>query len=181
MYFSINLATRTYLDRRLVNRIGAGLCALLLILLAWNVNRAAWSFGELRRLRADNSSYESRLNSRPQGVSEKEYNLLLGRIAFYNEIIGRKSFNWLGLLEQLELATPEGIALSALAPEMKNGATTLKIEGRAKGFAQVRSYLDRLEDSKVFSSILLLSHTNIAVGERTKAVQFTISCKVAPQ
>lgn len=179
MYFSINLATRTYLDRKLVNRIGTGICAALLVMLAWNINSAAWSFGELRRLRADNASYENRLNSRPNGVSEKDYTSLLGTIGFYNEIIGRKSFNWMGLLEQLELATPEGIALSSLAPDMKKG--DIKIEGRAKNFAQIRLYLDKLENSKVFTSIFLLSHSEVAVGERTKAVQFSISCKVAPQ
>jgi type IV pilus assembly protein PilN len=179
MYFSINLATRTYLDRRLVNRIGVCLAALLLMLLAWNINRAAWSYGELRRLRADIAADEGRLNSRPQGVSEKEYTGLLGTIGFYNEIIGRKAFNWLGLLEQMEQVTPDGIALSALSPDRKSGA--VKIEGRARNYAQLRVYLDKLEDSKVFTSIMLLSHTNIIVGERTKAVQFSISCKAAPQ
>lgn len=179
MYFSINLATRTYLDNKLVNRIGTGICVALLIMLAWNINRAAWSFGELRRLRADITAYENRLNSRPNGVSEKEYTSLLGNISFYNEIIGRKSFNWMGLLEQLEVTTPEGIALSSLVPDMNKG--DIKIEGRAKNFAQIRSYLDKLENSKVFTSILLLSHSEVAVGERTKAVQFSISCKAAPQ
>jgi len=179
MYFSINLATRTYLDRRLVNRIGAVIALVLLVFLAWNINRAAWSFGELRRLRGEIATFEGRLSSRPDGVSEKEYTGLLGTIGFYNEIIGRKSFDWLGLLEQLELSTPEGIALSALTPDRKSGV--VKIDGRAKTFVQVRMYLDKLEDSKAYSSIFLLSHTNVTVGERTKAVQFSISCKVAPQ
>jgi type IV pilus assembly protein PilN len=179
MYFSINLVTRTYLDRRLVNRIGAGIGAVLIIMLAWNISRVAWGVGELHRLRTDISAYENRLNSRPNGVSEKEYTRLLGSIKFYNEIIGRKSYNWMGLLEQLELVTPEGIALSSLAPEMKTG--DIKIEGRAKSFAQVKQYLEKLEDSKVFTSILLLSHNAVAVGERTKGVQFVISCKAALQ
>jgi type IV pilus assembly protein PilN len=179
MYFSINLATRTYLDRRLVTRIGAGICALLLVMLAWNVYRAASSVGELHRLRTDISAYETRLNSRPQGVSEKEYARLLGSIKFYNEIIGRKTYNWMGLLEQLELATPEGIALSALNPEMKNGE--IKIEGHAKSFAQIKNYVEKLNDSKFFTSVLLLSHTSVAVGERDKSVNFAISCKAASQ
>jgi type IV pilus assembly protein PilN len=179
MYFSINLATRTYLDRRLVNRIGFSLCAVFVVLLVWNINRTAWSYGELRRLRTDISAYEGRLSSRPNGISEKEYTLLLGNISFYNDIIRRKSFNWMGLLEQLELATPEGIALSALTPDKKSG--DIKIEGRAKNFAHIKSYLDKLEDSRIFTSVLLLSHSDIAVGERTKGVQFSISCKAAPQ
>ena len=179
MYFSINLATRTYLDNRLVNRVGVGLCGLLFLLFAWNVYRVAWSGGELRRLRADIAGYEGRLNSRPQGVSEKEYTQLLEKIKFYNEIIGRKSLNWMGFLEQLEKTTPDGIALSLVAPDKKTGE--IKIEGRARTFAQVKAYLEKLEDSGYFNSILLLSHANVAAGERTTGVQFTISCKAVLQ
>jgi type IV pilus assembly protein PilN len=179
MHFTINLATRTYLDRRLVNRVLVGICAALLLVLVWNINRAAWSLGELRRLRADITAYENRLSSRPNGISEKDYTGLLGNIGFYNEIIGRKSYNWMGLLEQLENTTPEGIGLSALTPDMKSGE--VKIAGRAKNFAQIKLYMDKLEDSKVFTSILLQSHSDIAVGERAKGLQFTISCKAAMQ
>jgi hypothetical protein len=179
MRFTINIATRTHIDRRLVNRAAYAVLALLLALLAWNISRTFWNFGELRRLQADNASYEQRLNSRPGGVSEKDFNGLLADIKFYNEIIARKSYNWLGLLEQLEGATPEGIALSALGPDRKSG--DIKIEGHARSFAQVRSYLEKLEDSKAFTSILLLSHGEVAAGEKVKGVHFAISCKAAIQ
>jgi type IV pilus assembly protein PilN len=175
MRFTINVATRTHIDRKMVNRAGYAVLALLLVLLVWNVSRSFWSIGELRRLQADNASYEKRLNSRPSGVSEKDFTRLLADIKFYNELIGRKSYNWLGLLEQLEEATPEGIALSALSPDRKKGE--LKLEGHARSFAQVRSYLEKLEDSKVFTSILLLSHADVTTGEKAKGVKFSVSCK----
>jgi len=179
MRFTINIATRTHIDSKMVNRAGYAVLAVLLVLLVWNITRTSWNFGELRRLQADNSSFEQRLNSRPSGVSEKDFSRLLAGIRFYNEMIGRKSYNWLGLLEQLEGATPEGIALSSLAPDRKKGE--LKIEGHARSFALVRSYLERLEDSKAFTSILLLSHSTVAVGEKGKGVHFAISCKAALQ
>jgi type IV pilus assembly protein PilN len=179
MRFTINIATRTYLDLKMVNRAGYAVLALLLVLLAWNISRTSWSIGELRRLQADNGSYEKRLNSRPSGVSEKDFTRLLADIKFYNEIIGRKTYNWLGLLEQLEGATPEGIALTVLAPDRKTG--DIKIEGHARSFAHVRSYIESLEDSKEFTSILLLSHANMTVGEKDKGVHFAISCKAAVQ
>jgi type IV pilus assembly protein PilN len=179
MRFTINIATRTYIDRKMVNRAGYALLALLFVLLAWNVSRTFWSLGELRRLQADNTSYEQRLNSRPSGVSEKDFTRLLADIRFYNEMIGRKSYNWLGLLEQLEGATPEGIALTSLAPDRKSG--DMKIEGHARSFTLIRTYLDKLEDSKVFTAILLLSHSNVTVGEKDKGVHFAISCKAAAQ
>jgi Tfp pilus assembly protein PilN len=179
MRFTINIATRTHIDSKMVSRAGYAVLALLLILLVWNISRTFWNLGELRRLQAENASYEQRLNSRPNGVSEKDYTRLLADIKFYNEIIGRKSYNWLGLLEQLEAATPDGIALSVLARDKKNGE--LKIEGHAKSFAQIRSYLEKLEDSKAYTSILLLSHSNVTVGEKDKGVHFAISCKAALQ
>jgi Tfp pilus assembly protein PilN len=179
MRFTINISTRTHIDRKMVNRAGYAVLALLLVLLTWNIIRTSWSLGELRRLQADNISYEQRLNSRPSGVSEKDFTRLLADIKFYNEMIGRKSYNWLGLLEQLELATPDGIALTALAPDRKSG--DMKIEGHARNFAQIRSYIDKLEDSKAYTSILLLSHSNVAVGEKEKGVHFAISCKAALQ
>ena len=179
MRFTINIATRTHIDRKLVDRAGYAVLALLLVLLAWNVNSTSWSFGELRRLQTDNASYEQRLNSRPAGVSEKDFTRLLGDVSFYNEIIGRKSYNWLDVLEKLEGTTPEGIALTELEPDRKSGE--LKIGGHARSFAQVRSYLERLEDSGSYTSILLLSHSNINVGEKDNGVQFAISCKAAVQ
>jgi type IV pilus assembly protein PilN len=179
MRFTINLATRMHIDSRLVNRGGFALLAALFVLLVWNVSRASWNLGELRRLRSDIASYENRLNSRPSGVSEKDFTRLLSDIKFYNEIIARKSFNWLGLLEQVEGVTPEGIALSLLAPDKKSGA--VKIEGHARSFALVRSYVEKLEDSKLFTSILLLSHSDVAAGEKSRGIQFSISCRAALQ
>lgn len=179
MRFTINLATRTYLDRRLVNRVGLFVLVVLLVMLVWNVYRAAWGFGELRRLQGDNVAFEKKLNSRPSGVSEKDYTRLLARITFYNEVIGRKSFSWLGLLDQLESVVTEGIAISTLTPDRKSGL--LKIDGRARNFSQLRSFLDKLEDSRVFTSVMLLSHSDITVGEKTKGIQFSLSCKAALQ
>jgi len=175
MRFTINLATKPYLDQHRVKQICIGSLALLLALLAWNVARVSRDVMEMSRLAAESKAMETRLVNRPAGVSEKEYSRLLASIRFYNEIIERRSRNWLGLLEQVENATPEGVALAALTPE--KGGAELKLEGRAKNFGAVRSYLERLEDSRNFSDILLLSHRDLAVGERTRGVQFTISCR----
>jgi type IV pilus assembly protein PilN len=175
MRFTLNLATRTYLDYRLVNRICAVAMLTLLALLAWNVSRVAWNVGELRRLKSEIAAYELRLNSRPSGVSEKEYTRMLASIRFYNDIIDRKVYNWLGLLERVENVTPDGIALVSLTPGKNLGE--LKIEGRAKGFGNVRTYVEKLNDSKEFTDISLLSHHEMAAGEKTKGVLFTISCR----
>jgi len=175
MRFTINIATRTYLDYRRVNQICITGIVILLALLAWNITRLSWNFGELRRLKAESAVLEGRLNSRPAGVSEKEYTRMKASIRFYNDVIERKSYAWLGLLELLENATPEGIALVSLVPDKKNGE--LKIDGRAKSFSHVRTYLEKLEDSKTFTDIMLLSHNEVVAGDNAKGVLFKISCR----
>jgi len=175
MRFTINLATRTYIDQRLIRRCVIACMAVMLALTVWNVTRFSSNLGELNRLRSEIAAFEGKLNSRPSGVSENDFNRQLASIRFFNTVIARKTHDWLGLLDQVENATPEGIALSNLVPDTKTG--TLKIEGRARSFTQVRAYLEKLEDSKNFSDILLLSHGDVLVGEKTRAVQFSISCR----
>lgn len=175
MYFSINLATRTYIDRRLASRVGIALGGVLLLLLVWNIYRVGWNSGELRRLKGDIAAYQAKLNSRPTGVSEQQYGQMLTSVKFYNGIIERKTYSWLGLLERLENATPDGIALSQVSPDRLTG--DIKIEGRAKSFTHLKSYMDKLEDSRSFGAILLVSHTPIELGERTRGLQFAITCK----
>jgi type IV pilus assembly protein PilN len=176
MRFSINLATRTYIDTRLLNQIFGAFIAVLVVLLGWNISRVATNLGEQQRLAADVVLLEGRLKGKPGDVSEKNFKSQQVSISFYNGIIDRKSTRWLGLLDLVESVTPEGIALSVLTPGKKTGE--LKLEGRAKSFAAVRRYLEALEESKSFSNVLLLSHQELLFGEKGRGVQFAISCRV---
>lgn len=176
MRFTINLTTRTYLDHQLVTRGLVAVILLLALFTGWKFISFSSNLGELERLGSDVAALEGRLHSRPAGVSEQEYNGQLARIRFYNEIIGRKTVNWLGLLDQLEQVTPEGVALASLTPERKSGL--LKIEGRARSFGLVRSYLERMEGSTAFGDVLLTSHGDLAVSEKMHGVRFAMSCRV---
>lgn len=176
MRFSINLATRIYLDNRLLNQVSFGVVAVLIVLLGWNITRLSWNLGEQRRLDTEITSLEGRLNNKPGGVSEKDLTRQQTRIRFYNEIIDRKSTNWLQMLELVENVTPEGISLAAFTPGKNRDE--LKLDGRARSFAVVRHYLEKLEESKNFSNVLLLSHQELIIGEKGRGVQFSISCKV---
>lgn len=175
MRFTINLATKTYLDYRKINQACVAGLIILAILLAWNVTSISWNLGDLRRTVAENTSLEARLNARPPGVSEKDYSRTMNRIHFYNGIIERKTYNWLELLDQLENVTPAGVALVSLVPDKKDGGLT--IEGRTKNFDMLKNYLGNFESSKYFTNVLLLSHHDLAIGEKTRGVQFTLSCR----
>lgn len=179
MRFTINLATKTYFDHRRMNRACVVLLVILLILLAWNINLFSWNLGTLNHLTAENANLEARLSGRPAGVPEKEYSKTMNSIRFYNGVIEHKSFNWLRLLDHLENATPAGVALDSLVPDLKEDL--LKIEGRTKNFEMLKNYIEKLEDSKVFTNILLLSHNDLVMGEKTRGVRFTVSCRAVMQ
>ena len=177
MRFTINLATRVYVDQRLVSQVCFAVIALLLLVLSWNTFVAFSNLGELHRLESDIATYEGRLNSRPKDVPEREYTRMLAEIGFFNGVIERKSYNWLGLLDQMENTLPEGVALVSLAPDTKTGM--VKIDGRAHSFANLRAYLEKLDESRAFTEVLLLSNQDVSVSDKVKGVQFTISCRMA--
>lgn len=176
MRFTINLATRTYLDHRLLNRIAYCAIALLLMVTAWNVSRMSSNMGEQSRLNTEINGVQSTLGAKPNGISEAEISHQKAQIRFYNEIIERKSKNWLNILELFENITPEGIALSSLSPDNKQ--EILKVDGHARSFKVLQQYLEKLETSKNFSNVLLISHQNMFAGEKERGVKFSISCKV---
>ena len=177
MRYTINLATRTCLDHRMLNRLAFCAIALLVLLAGWNVSRVASNLGEQSRLNVEISAIQSKLGTRPGGISETDFSRQKARIRFYNEIIERKSVNWLNLLELFENVTPEGVSISSLSPG--KGHEEWKLDGVARSFKVVQHYLEKLESSNNFSDVLLLSHQNMAAGEKKRGVQFSISCKVA--
>src|ERR1700681_4118992 len=99
MRFTINLATRTYLDNLLLNRIAYCSIAVLIVIAGWNVSRVSSNMGEQSRLNAEIAAIQSRIGTKPRGIAEADFSRQKTRIRFYNEIIERKSTNWLNLLE----------------------------------------------------------------------------------
>jgi Tfp pilus assembly protein PilN len=176
MRYRINLATRTFLDHRLLDRIALIAIIILLLISVWNVSRVASNVGEQSRINSEIAAIKSKLAAKPGGISEAEISRQKSRISFYNEIIDRKKVNWLNLLESFENVTPEGISLSSLVPGKNQ--EEWKLVGHARSFKAVQQYIERLESAKNFSNILLLSHQNMTAGLSDHGVQFTISCKV---
>lgn len=176
MRFTINLATRIYLDHRLLNRVAFCIIAALIAMTGWNVIRAASNMGEQSRLNAEIGAIQSRLGTRPHGISETDSSRQKASIRFYNEIIERKSINWLNLLERLENAVPDGCSLSSLSQGKDQGEWNLA--GRARSFKVVEQFLEKLEGSENVSNVLLLSQQNLTLEEKVRGIQFTISFNI---
>ena len=175
MRFTLNLATRTYINSRQVNLILGGIGFVLVAGVALLSAAVVRNGAEERRLEAELASIEARITSSGKGISDREYQALLGRIKLTNGIIQRKSFNWLGFLNWLEIVVPDGVMVTSLEPSLKEGKLT--ISGVARDFQLIRRFLENLEDSKFFTDIYLLSQAEAKVDETQKGVSFSVSCK----
>lgn len=175
MRFQLNLATRTYINARRVNLFLGAAALLMLLLLAVNVRNVLTATGEAAGLKEDIARIDRKFN--PGGtVPEKDYQALVGKISAANIIIRKKSLNWIGLLNRFENVVPDGVSLSSIQPSTKD--STLQITGEAKSFANLRRFMENLEESHFFTDTYLLAQTDVKQEEVRRGLTFTISCRI---
>lgn len=173
MLFRINLSTQPVFDRRSINLLCGVVLLFLVVLLAINGRNLVVTDAALTRIQQQLQRSEK--TSALSGPTDKDLQGLKSRIDFANKLIRQKSRDPLVLLNHLELVTPDGVALTSLQPAEKDGL--LKLEGSARNFSLIQTYLKKLYASGIFREPLLLSQTpNAASGQ---GVSFSISCKVA--
>jgi len=174
MNFSINLATRVYVDFKKVNLwlLLAGVilsCWLFLSIYAFVENAA-----QLKNF-AENKARLSH-GTDTKKVSEADYTEFLANVKNVNSILYRRAYDWLSLLANLERLVPEGVALNRLEPSDKG--TVLRLSASARNFSGVRKFIENLESSQAFSEVYLTDQTTTKEGTQ-KGLNFTVTCKVS--
>lgn len=177
MDLKINLATRYFFDSRKLALAMVIAFTLAIAITFFSIASFSANAGKEKRLTADVAALKARFTASAKGVSEKEYAELLKRITAANGIIGKKSLDWLLLLDRLEMVVPDGVVLSAIEPSLKDG--TLRISGTAKEFRNLRMLVENLESSPHVSDVYLQSQSETAVGLTQRGVTFSVTCKVA--
>ncbi len=173
MLLKINLATRTYIDTGLLNIVVAAMIVIFGMSLFFQIRETATRAGEVQRFTRETAAFAG---SEKGEVSAKEYQELLARIHFANDVIARKTFNWLALLDRLEGVVPDGIALSAIEPDLKE--QSLKLAGAARNFQNLRQLMENLEASNYFTNVYLETQSEMPAVGNKKVTSFAISCKV---
>ena len=169
----INLATRIYVDNRRVNLAMVLTCVILLLCLAFSVNNILADNQEMEKVARETASLEGKSRG---NVGEKEYKGLLAKVGAANAIIAAKNYNWLTLLDKLEMVVPDGVALTAIQPELKT--ESLKVNGVAASFVALRRFVENLEDAHSFAEVYLLGQNDTKVGTTQSGITFTITCRV---
>ena len=169
----INLATRIYVDNRRVNLAMVLTCGILLLCLAFSVSNILANNQEMEKVARETASLEGKSRG---NVGEKEYQGLLAKVGAANAIIAAKTYNWLTLLDKLEVVVPDGVALTAIQPELKT--ESLKLSGVASNFLALRRFVENLEDAHSFTEVYLLGQNDTKVGATQSGIMFTITCRV---
>jgi type IV pilus assembly protein PilN len=176
MRYSINLATRIYINTSRLNFLVVSVIALLVFFLLFNASNSAKDLKQLKELNQKLDLLEGKAGvAKGATINEKEYQSLLSRIKLANSIIEEKTFDWLMLLDRLEAVVPEGIALVSIEPSSKDGG--LKLAGIAKNFGDLRKYMENLEDSRYFTDVYLVSQSDSQQSDGRQGVSFNITCK----
>jgi type IV pilus assembly protein PilN len=178
MRLTINLSTRTYINARQLNLVLLVLILLLTGFLFVNVLGISSKAGEIARIRGEMDSLDRKSGTDRRPVPEQDYKRVMTQIRFANEIINKKAFSWLSLIDRLEAVTPDGIAFTIIEPDPKK--QSLKLAGSTLSFSRLRQLLENMEQTPGFSDIYLVSQNQTSVGEKQKGISFTITCQVTP-
>ncbi|AMV72778.1 hypothetical protein JCM30471_12940 [Desulfuromonas carbonis] len=163
---SLNLATKTYLNRRLLYA-GYGVAMLLLLILLAGLGAYFWScWQESQKLRAAivqmERAAQPEVGTAEVRFSAEEYQRLRERIAFFNGVLAKDTFRWTDLLGRLERLVPAGIGLRSIQPDFRG--RSLRISGLARNLDKLQNFLDRLLASEDIAAVYLLNQARIEPG-----------------
>lgn len=173
MNLRINLATRVYVDYQKINLM---LALLFLVIASWgSLSLYSISVNDTENGRLQQLINKSKGSGTEEKVSETEFNRVMANIRFANSILDKKGYDWLALLDNIELSVPAGVSLKGLSPADKGGQ--IKISGTAVNFATVRRVVEQLEGSGKFRDVYLVEQTFFKEGNNVKGINFTVTCK----
>ncbi len=184
MKLTLNLASRTYLNRRGLTTLYWVLIAALVALLAFNLVFFYRSQAQARQIRGHLEELDRDLikgQGEAQTFNQTAYEALLASVEAANGIIAKDSFRWSELLGQLEQLVPAGVALRSIQPDFKAGSLTL--QGVADDIPQLRTFLDQLVADERLGDATLLQQARIELqdpaGQESTVVAFSVAVKGA--
>lgn len=184
MKLTLNLASRTYLNRRALLTFYWILIAALLGLLVFNLLFFYRSQVQAKQIKAHLEELNRDLvkgQGEAQTFNQQAYEGLLVEVDAANAIIAKDSFRWSDLLGRLEQLVPEGVALRSIQPDFKD--SSLELQGVAKDIPQLRAFLDLLVADERLGQATLLQQARIQVKDagavESDVVAFSISVKGA--
>ena len=172
MNFTINLATRVYVDFRRVTLVMSAVSAVLLFWIFFSIYSLFGNFEQMKKYAVAKPTGTASAGTK---VSDADYAKFLERVKGVNAIIYKRAYDWLLLFDNLEKLVPDGVSLKGLEPSDKG--EILRITATGRNFASVRKFVENLEFSKTFTDINLTDQAIAKEGAQVKGMNFTVTCK----
>jgi len=181
MEFRLNLASRSYLDRRTARRwllLVGGFAGLLLAvhLVYGYVNLQQLSRVNARLAEIDAKTMAQRSETAvaftPESLAKVK-----ARIVAANQLLADEHFRWTALLTRLEELLPEDVAIRSLKPNFRD--RSLQVTALARDNAALTALLDSLLDSTDMSQAYLLNQSTALQPDGSEVVQFSLIIKEA--
>lgn len=181
MYFRLNLASRSYLDRRSVRRWLLLACGLLALLLAVNLLYGWRNLQQLRQVDAHLAEVDGKLAAQ-RGREATTYTpavfaRAMEQIGAANQIIDADRFRWTALLGRLEELLPADVAIRSLKPNYRD--RSLQISAVARDTAAMRELLDALLAAEGLDQVFLINQSLAEQADGEPVVQFSLSIREA--
>jgi type IV pilus assembly protein PilN len=178
MKYTLNLATRSYVNRRTLYLCYALSGALLVIVLMFNLLQFLSLRSEISQNDANKKMIEAKLLARSgidaAGYNANSYKALLVNIRYANEILAKDSFRWTRLLDQLESVVPRQVRILKIDPNHEK--RTVKLAGHAKTLKAMKRFIDNLIKSEHYTHVFLDQQATVS---EPKVIRFSITMEGA--
>src|SRR5215469_15572069 len=164
MNVRLNLATKPLESQRKFY-VSAGLVAVLgsfvFLILGWHVYSEMRAKENLRRKEQENDRIAAQLQTRRQELnaffSKQENAKLKDRVAFLNGFIDESGFDWTRMFMDLEKTLPAGVHILSIQPKRDKGHMFVHLTVGAVSDEAKLKFLRAMENSPVFSNVLLIN------------------------
>ncbi|PLX80428.1 MAG: hypothetical protein C0615_00865 [Desulfuromonas sp.] len=176
MQFSINLASRAFINKKALY-LGYVACAIILLIgLLSNAGYYARLHNQIKTTNDRLVELEEKIiasqGGDATGYSAARYEQVVSEIAVANEILHRDTFRWTSLLDKLERVVPGNVRILNIAPDHKTGS--IKVTALAKGVDAMKRFLDNLIESDDYENVFLFDQAETKTVSGIPAISFSI-------
>jgi len=172
MKYSLNLSSRSFINRRALYAAYGLIGGLLLVVLVINL----MTMLNLRRQSADTrdkvAALQSRVASHDADIanySAQGWEELRRSIDSANDVLRRDSFRWTQLLDRLETLVSSRVRVTSISPDYKEGIIGISCE--ARDLAALKGFLDKLNASGFYRRVVL---TQQSLDTKTGNLRFDL-------
>lgn len=181
MEFRLNLASRSYLDRRSVQRWLLLVGVLLALLLAVNLLYANRIVQQLSLVNGRLSEIDARMTAQLGRTSTvytpENFARVMGEVGVANQIIDADQFRWTVLLGRFEELLPDDVAIRSLQPNYRDHS--LQITAVARDTTAMTRLLDALLASTDMKEAYLLTQASGEQPNGEPVVEFSVVIREA--